>query len=65
MHLAHQPLDLAMLRRAALTYAERGWHVLPLWWPAATGRCACGVPDCDSIGKHPIPHLAPMACTTP
>jgi Bifunctional DNA primase/polymerase, N-terminal len=59
MDLAHQPLDLAMLRRTALTYADRGWHVLPLWWPAATGRCACGFPDCDSIGKHPIPHLVP------
>jgi hypothetical protein len=46
------------LARCALAYAERGWPVLPLWWPAA-GRCACGMSDCDSVGKHPIGDLAP------
>ncbi len=45
--------------QAAVTYAERGWHVLPLWWPARTGGCACGLTDCDSIGKHPITALVP------
>jgi Bifunctional DNA primase/polymerase, N-terminal len=45
------------LARAAMAYAERGWLVLPLWWPAPAGRCACGLPDCDSAGKHPIAHL--------
>lgn len=45
--------------KAALTYAERGWQVLPLWWPHATGACACGRRDCGSIGKHPIHRLAP------
>lgn len=43
--------------RAAITYAERGWLVLPLWWPAPAGRCACALPDCESAGKHPIAHL--------
>ncbi len=47
------------LRQAALAYAVRGWQVLPLWWPASTGDCACGLPDCDSVGKHPIPRLVP------
>lgn len=45
--------------RAALTYAGYGWRVLPLWWPGAAGACACGRPDCDSIGKHPIHRLVP------
>ena len=46
---------------AALTYAKRGWAVLPLWWPLPDGRCACGKADCDSVGKHPIgkPGMAP------
>ena len=44
---------------AALTYAVRGWGVLPLWWPCATGVCACGRPDCDSVAKHPIHRLVP------
>ena len=54
---AHGPAPV--LGQAALAYAERGWQVLPLWWPATTGGCACGLPDCDSVGKHPIPRLAP------
>jgi Bifunctional DNA primase/polymerase, N-terminal len=53
-----QPEPLA-LQRAALAYAERGWLVLPLWWPSPSGWCACGPHDCDSVGKHPIPRLAP------
>jgi len=47
------------LRRAALAYAARGWQVLPLWWPVATGGCACGLPECDGAGKHPIRRLVP------
>ncbi len=42
----------------ALSYAERGWRVLPLWWPLIDDgqppRCACGNPECDCIGKHPL-----------
>ena len=45
--------------QAALEYAARGWRVLPLWWPASTGTCACGLVDCDSVGKHPISRLVP------
>ena len=37
---------------AALTYAKRGWHVLPLHTPYNSG-CSCGKTDCTSIGKHP------------
>lgn len=39
---------------AALDYAGRGWPVIPLYWPQADGSCACGNPNCHSIGKHPI-----------
>jgi hypothetical protein len=53
------PTDAGALRQGALAYAERGWQVLPLWWPASTGDCACGLPDCDSVGKHPIRRLVP------
>jgi hypothetical protein len=40
--------------RAAITYAEAGWRVVPLWWPHG-GRCACprGA-SCSSAGKHPL-----------
>ncbi len=54
-----EPSLHATVSQAALAYAKRGWQVLPLWWPVATGACACGLPDCESVGKHPIPQLAP------
>ena len=38
----------------ATAYAERGWPVLPIWWPLAGGTCACGRPDCSRPGKHPL-----------
>lgn len=38
---------------AALTYARRGWHVLPLWEIGPDGSCACGQEGCHSPGKHP------------
>lgn len=47
------------LRQAALAYGRRGWQVLPLWWPATTGDCACGLTDCESVGKHPVSRLVP------
>lgn len=45
--------DAADLYAAALGYAARGWHVLPLHNPTPTGGCSCGVADCSSVGKHP------------
>lgn len=43
---------------AALSYAARGWLVIPLHWPTVTGpnpRCSCSAGgDCTSIGKHPL-----------
>ncbi len=42
------------LLAAAEGYAERGWLVLPLWWPLPDGACACRRPDCSKPGKHPL-----------
>ena len=39
-------------RGAALEYAQRGWHVLPLH-SIRNGRCSCGKAECESPGKHP------------
>ena len=49
------------LLTAALSYAERGWPVLPLHHPTSFGTkkgpdraaCSCGRDDCSSQGKHP------------
>jgi putative DNA primase/helicase len=48
------------LMLAALSYAERGWPVVPLY-PIREGRCSCGKSDGDgcSPGKHPIGSLVP------
>ncbi len=37
---------------SALTYARRGWPVMPCHG-VARGACTCGRPDCASPGKHP------------
>ena len=37
---------------AALSYAERGWGVIPLHSPI-NGGCSCGRDECTSVGKHP------------
>lgn len=37
---------------SALSFAERGWSVLPLH-TNANGACSCGRDDCSSPGKHP------------
>ena len=37
---------------AALSYAERGWGVIPLHAPI-NGGCSCGRDECTSVAKHP------------
>ena len=55
-----RPIESNPLAEHARAYAEYGWSVLPLWWPVPpTGDCACGLPDCESAGKHPIRRLVP------
>jgi hypothetical protein len=49
---------------AAEGYAGRGWPVVPLWWPGRGGSCACGRPDCDSAGKHPLVRRGLYSATT-
>lgn len=39
---------------AALAYAARGWHVVPIRWLDEEGRCSCGDPYCTAPGKHPL-----------
>ena len=41
-----------LLLRAALSYARRGWPVLPLHKITPRG-CSCGSPGCGSPAKHP------------
>lgn len=43
----------------ALHYADRGWHVVPLFSLDEQGACCCGNAQCISPGKHPDYHLAP------
>ena len=47
-HLA----NATWILEATLSYARRGWHVIPLHTPV-NGRCSCGKTDCQHIGKHP------------
>lgn len=37
----------------ALSYAARGWAVLPVHTPLADGKCSCGKDGCKNVGKHP------------
>lgn len=41
------------LAAAALTYARRGWRVLPLHGVDRLGQCTCGDSACTSPAKHP------------
>jgi hypothetical protein len=44
---------LTPLLEAALSYAAKGWAVLPLFG-ISDGACHCGTVDCKYAGKHPI-----------
>jgi hypothetical protein len=48
---------------AALAYAARGWHVLPVHW-IVDERCSCGDADCKSPGKHPLTKRRLLDATT-
>ena len=50
MEMPDTPLDWA------LTYAAKGWRVLPIWW-TDDGRCACNDTNCRAPGKHPIGYM--------
>lgn len=43
---------------AALSYAKRGWPVLPLY-EVEGGACSCGETECSTPGKHPLGALVP------
>ncbi|HYW88836.1 MAG TPA: bifunctional DNA primase/polymerase, partial [Chloroflexota bacterium] len=50
--------------RAALSLANDGFYVLPLWWIGEDGECACrahGFNGTCKPGKHPIGNLVPRA----
>lgn len=51
---ARGPLEGAAndLLLAALSYAARGWRVVPLH-SVSGGACSCGNAECASAGKHP------------
>lgn len=42
----------AEVLKAALSYAERGWHVVPMWTIGADGKCTCGTACGTDAGKH-------------
>lgn len=44
--------DAERMCSAAISYADLGLLVLPLW-SAHDGRCDCGKAECTSAGKHP------------
>ena len=56
--IVQTPQQRSALRQAALRYAERGFRVLPLWWPVGPD-CACGNAACGNAGKHPYAQLVP------
>jgi putative DNA primase/helicase len=42
-----------MMKKHALSYAEQGWRVIPIFW-TSDGMCGCGNPFCTAPGKHPL-----------
>src|SRR6266851_2100300 len=49
--LDETPLSNALLEQV-LTYARRGWAVLPVYEVMDRGDCACQKADCSDRGKH-------------
>jgi putative DNA primase/helicase len=45
---------MSELLEAALTYAARGWRVMPLYGVRDNGTCMCKTPSCHAPGKHPL-----------
>lgn len=47
-------LDTSTNKIAALSYAARGWRVLPLWETNSENDCVCRLgKECKDTGKHP------------
>jgi hypothetical protein len=51
---------------SALSYARRGWKIVPLHNPITVptpekGGCSCGKDDCENQGKHPRWHQKDLA----
>lgn len=45
----------SVLCEAAVSYARRGWRVVPVRWMTPEGTCSCERGDeCASPGKHPV-----------
>lgn len=41
------------IHKAAVEYANKGWHVFPLHTVDKEGHCSCGNLTCGDAGKHP------------
>lgn len=41
-------------REAAVEYVAHGKAIFPVWTVGPDGKCACGDPNCESPGKHPM-----------
>jgi len=48
----------SMTLKYALGFIKKSIPVFPVW-EAVCGACACGNPDCKSVGKHPVEYLVP------
>ena len=48
-----EELTPSSLLLAAISYAAKGWKVLPLHTPGSDGTCSCMRSGCPYTGKHP------------